>query len=683
MNHPITRQVDQVDNYFGTDVDDPYRWLEGPYTDGEICTWVKSQSEAARGYLDPLPGRSSITESLTALTGLPVSTAPHRRGDRWFRYTNDGAQEQLLLRVADTAMGDGRVLLDPNPLTEGSTTSIATSTPSPDGALLAYSYSESGSDWLTWRVREVATGEDLPDLVAWSKFCEATWLPDGSGFFYSAFQAPIEDDAAYTETNLAQQLKLHLVGTSPDADRVVFELPDEPQVGFTTQVTDDDRWLMIYGYRGTDPANRLWLLDLGVEAALPQPLIEPADAQWQLVASAPDRLILLTDSDAPRSRLVSLDLASGVVNEVVPERPETLESAYSAGGQLILHYLKDAHSLLTVHSLEGERLSEIELPGIGSLLELSAKHNDAHVHISFTSFTMPRVILHHDLETGLTEAVFNPNADGLNDVITEQVWLDSADGTRIPMFLVHRRAVTTDNGPHPTLLYGYGGFRISIQPTFKPVRAAFVAAGGLLAVPTLRGGGEYGAEWRDAGRLANKQNVFDDAIAAAEHLVAQGWTTSEQLACNGGSNGGLLVGALLTQRPDLFAAAVPEVGVLDLLRFTHFTIGWAWTSDYGDPERSQHEFECAYAYSPYHRIVPGPNYPPTMVVTSDHDDRVVPAHSYKFAARLQAANPDGIVLLRVELDSGHGAGRARSAVIDESTDLLAFISHHTGLAWSQ
>jgi prolyl oligopeptidase len=683
MNRPITRQVDQVDNYFGTDVSDPYRWLEGPSTDGEISAWVKSQSEAARGYLDPLPGRSSISHSLSALTALPVSTAPRRRGDHWFRYTNDGTQEQLLLRVADTPMGDGRVLLDPNPLAEGSTTSIATSTPSPDGALLAYSYSESGSDWLTWRVREVASGADLPDVVEWSKFCEATWLPDGSGFFYSAFEAPSQDDAAYTETNLAQQLKLHLVGTPPEADRVVFELPDQPEVGFTTQVTDDDRWLVIYGYRGTDPANRLWLLDLGHGAAVPQPLIGSADAQWQLVASAPDRLTLLTDSDAARSRLVSIDLASGVVNEVVPERPDTLESAYSAGGQLILHYLKDAHSVLTVHALDGEQFGEIELPGIGSLLEVGTKHNDADVHISFTSFTTPRVILHHDLETGITDTAFNPDADGLDDVITEQVWFDSADGTRIPMFLVHRRDLTTDNGPHPTLLYGYGGFRIPIQPAFKPVRAAFVAAGGVLAVPTLRGGGEYGTEWHDAGRLGNKQKVFDDAIAAAEYLVAQGWTAPEQLACNGGSNSGLLVGALLTQRPDLFAAAVPEVGVLDLLRFTHFTIGWAWTSDYGDPERSQDEFDWAYSYSPYHRILQGTNYPPTMVVTSDHDDRVVPAHSYKFAARLQAANPGGIVLLRVEIDSGHGAGRARSAVIEESTDLLAFISHHTGLAWSQ
>jgi prolyl oligopeptidase len=484
MNHPATRQTDQIDSYFGTEVSDPYRWLEGPSTDGEIGSWVKAQSEAARRYLDPLPGRAAIADSE------------------------------------------------------------------------------------------------------------------------------------------------------------------------------------------------------------PRPLIDTADAHWQLVASAPDHLILLTDRDAPRSRLVSIELATGAIAEVVGQRPETLESAFSAGGRLILHWLHDAHSVLTVHSLAGEELGEIALPGIGSLLEVSAKHSDPLVHIAFTSFTAPRVILCHNLDTGVTETVFNPQAYGLAEVHTEQVWFTSADGTRIPMFIVHRREVTLDNGPHPTLLYGYGGFRISIQPTFKPVRAAFVAAGGILAVPSLRGGGEYGTEWHDAGRPANKQNVFDDAIAAAKSLIAQGWTTSAQLACNGGSNGGLLVGALLTQRPDLFAAAVPEVGVLDLLRFKHFTIGWAWTSDYGDAERSQPEFEWAYAYSPYHRIISGTSYPPTMVVvvvvvTSDHDDRVVPAHSYKFAARLQAANPDGPALLRVEIDSGHGAGRARSAVVDESTDLLAFISHHTGLRWSR
>jgi prolyl oligopeptidase len=683
MNHPTTRQVDQIDIYFGTDVADPYRWLEGPSADGEISAWVKAQSEAARRYLDPLPGRGPITASLTELTALPVSTAPHRRGDRWFRYTNDGTQEQLLLRVAETPMGDGEVVLDPNPLTEGSTTSIATSTPSPDGSLLAYSYSEAGSDWLTWRVRDVDSGVDLPDVVAWSKFCEATWLPDGSGFFYGAFEAPTDHDTAYTETNVAQQLKLHLIGTTPDTDRIIFELPDEPEVGFLTQVTDDDRWLVIDGYRGTDPTNRLWLLDLEVEADQPRPLIATADAHWQLVASTPDRLVLLTDSAAPRSRLVSIDPGSGAIDEIVAERSETLESAYSADGRLVLQWLSDAHSLLTVHSLDGEQLGEIELPGIGSLLEVSAKHDDALVHISFTSFTVARVIVRHDLDTRTTETVFSPSAEGLADVTTEQVWFTSADGTRIPMFLVHRDDLTRDNGPHPTMLYGYGGFRIPIQPAFKPVRAAFVAAGGVLAVPTLRGGGEYGTEWHDAGRLANKQNVFDDAIAAAESLIAQGWTTSTQLVCNGGSNGGLLVGALLTQRPDLFAAAVPEVGVHDILRFKHFTIGWAWTSDYGDPERSRDEFEWAYAYSPYHRIAPGTSYPPTMVVTSDHDDRVVPAHSYKFAARLQAANPDGVVLLRVEIDGGHGAGRARSAVIEESTDVLAFISHHTGLGWPQ
>jgi prolyl oligopeptidase len=683
MNHPTTRQVDHVDSYFGTEVPDPYRWLEGSSTDPEISDWVEAQSDAARRYLDPLPGRRSMADSLTTLTALPISTAPHRRGDRWFRYTNDGTQEQLLMRVADSPMGEGRVLIDPNPLTEDSTTSIATSTPSPDGTLLAYSYSEAGSDWLTWRVRDVASGEDLPDVIAWSKFCEATWLPDGSGFFYGAYEAPSGDDAAYIETNIAQQLKLHLVGSNPSTDRVVFELPDEPEVSFLTEVSDDDRWLVIDGYRGTDPANRLWVLDLSTEVGEPRPLIDTADAHWQLVASVPDHLILLTDRDAPRSRLVSVNVATAAIEEVVGQRPETLESAYSAGGRLILQWLHDAHSVLTVHSLTGEELGEIALPGIGSLLEVSAKHSNALVHIAFTSFTAPRVILSHNLGTGVTETLFSPEADGLHDVITEQVWLRSADGTRLPMFLVHRREVTADNGPHPTLLYGYGGFRIPIQPAFKPVRAAFVTAGGVLAVPTLRGGGEYGAEWHDAGRLANKQNVFDDAIAAAESLIEQGWTTPAQLACNGGSNGGLLVGALLTQRPDLFAAAVPEVGVHDILRFKHFTIGWAWTSDYGDPDRTQDEFEWAHAYSPYHRITPGTKYPPTLVITSDHDDRVVPAHSYKFAARLQAANPDGIVLLRVEIDSGHGAGRARSAVVDESTDLLAFISHHTGLRWSR
>ncbi len=683
MAIPRTRQVQHTDEYFGCAVSDPYRWLEGSSGDEEIASWVRTQSEYARNYLDALSGRSAIRASLDELTGLPLSTAPARRGNRWFRFTTDGRQEQQVLRVADSPMGEGQVVIDPNSLAAGSTTSIASASPSPDGSLVAYSYSEAGSDWLTWRVREVATGEDLPDLVEWSKFTTAEWLPDGTGFFFGAF-APGADSEAFVDSLNGHKLKLHRLGLPPAQDSTVLELPDEPDVIFSAEVTDDDRWLVVTGERGTDPTNRLWLLDLTDPSGGIQTLIAEDTAKWQPIASSGGSLVLLTDLDAPRGRVVSVEVGTGALTELVRERSQTLESGYPAGGRLVLHWLQDAHSVVTVHATDGEQLGEIDLPGIGSLLELTSRADDPLLHLAFTSFAVPLTVLRHDLGSGISEVAFQAVANGLESVVAEQVWYASADGTAIPMFLVHRSDVSIDGGPHPTLLYGYGGFRISVQPAFKPVRAAFIAAGGVLAVPSLRGGGEYGAAWHDAGRLSNKQNVFDDAIAAAEYLVEQGWTTSDKLACNGGSNGGLLVGALLTQRPDLFAAAVPEVGVLDVLRFKHFTIGWAWTSDYGDVENSKEEFETAFGYSPYHRVSRGRSYPPTMVMTSDHDDRVVPAHSYKFAARLQSVSTeDSVALLRVELDSGHGAGRARSAMVEESTDLLAFLSRHTGLRWPQ
>ncbi|MDQ1718806.1 MAG: prolyl oligopeptidase [Pseudonocardiales bacterium] len=689
MTFPPTRRVAQIDDFFGTEVSDPFRWLEGPSTDPEISTWVHSQAAFARDYLDGLPGRSVIRSRVAALASLPTETAPRRQGGQWFRFTNDGTAEQLEYRVADTPTGTGTVLIDPNPLTENSTTSISAAVPSPDGKYVAYTYSEAGSDWQTWRVREVASGQDHPETVAWAKFTEAAWLPDSTGFFYGGFarpdtpasDAPASD--ALIDANRRHQLRLHRLGTSDTDDVLVFDLPDEPQVLFSPEISDDDRWLIILAERGTDPTNRVWIADLTKTGRQqhPTPLIATVDAAWRPVAAADGSLVLFTDADAPRGRLVRLDLESGDITELVAQRASILSDACSAGGRLVLHWLSDAHSELTVHDLDGRQVGEITLPGLGSVLEVQARHDSPLLHLTYTSFGVARLILQHDLDSGRSTAVFATPDEGLADVVTEQVRFTSADGTSIPMFLVHLDKLEISSGPHPTLLYGYGGFRVPVLPAFNVSRAAFVAAGGVLAIPSLRGGGEYGAEWHDAGRLANKQNVFDDAIAAAEYLIEQGWTTSSQLACNGGSNGGLLVGALLTQRPDLFAAAVPEVGVLDLLRFQHFTIGWAWTSDYGDPDRSEAEFASAYAYSPYHRLSDDVRYPATLVMTSDHDDRVIPAHSYKFAARLQEVSPDGAVaLLRVELDGGHGAGRARSAIIDERTDALSFISNAVGLS---
>ncbi len=677
-------QVDQVDDYFGTQVRDPYRWLEGSAEDPRIRSWVRLQAAAAREHLDTLPNREQIEHRVRSLAQLPTETAPRHAGDRWFRFANDGRQEQLVYRVSDSVLDPGRTLIDPNPLTANSTTSISAAVPSPDGRLVAYTMSEAGSDWQTWRVRSVADGADLPDVVPWAKFTVASWLADGSGFFYGGFTEPEAGADTLTGAQRGHQLRLHRLGTSAREDQLILALTDEPEVIFEPEVTEDGRWLVISGVRGTDPTNRLWVLDLqAAESPMtPRALIATDDAAWTLVGGRGGTLVLLTDQHAPRRRLIALDTSTGEVTELISERAEILADAWLAGGRLIAHWLVDAHSALTVHAAGGSELGSIPLPGLGCLTELTARDDAPTVQFGYSDFATAKVTVQHDLDTAEQTELFAASAPELADVVTEQVWFTSRDGTPIPMFLVHRGGTPDETGPRPTLLWGYGGFRVPVLPAFNVSRAAFVSAGGVLAVPTLRGGGEYGAPWHDAGRLANKQNVFDDAIAAAEYLIAERWTTAGQLACNGGSNGGLLVGALITQRPDLFAAAVPEVGVLDLLRFTHFTIGWAWTSDYGDPERSESDFLHAYAYSPYHRLRSGLAYPPTLIMTSDHDDRVVPAHSYKFAARLQEVSAAGATaLLRVEIDAGHGAGRARSAVVAERTDALSFISAAVGLSW--
>ncbi len=682
MSFPETRTVDHDDDFFGTKVPDPYRWLEDADS-AEVRDWVGAQGDATRAYLDTLPGRAAITARLTRLWNLPRSSVPRHRGPHWFRTTNDGEQQQDVLRVADTPLDDGRVLVDPNALAADGSTALGMASPSPDGARVAYTLTESGSDWQTWRVRDVAGGADLDDVIRWAKFGDATWLPGTDSFVYGGFEPPAEGQE-YAEANRGHRLYRHVLGTPQDSDELLFALPEEPDWLFGAEVTDDDRWLVISAQQGTNHETRVWVLDLaGPQGGGVQPLLPDADAEWQLVASLGDELVFQTDKNAPRGRLVAVDVASGAQRELVAERADLLDHTEHAGGRLVLHWLRDAHSVLTVHSLSGEQTGEIALPGLGSIVEISGRPTESLLHLGFTSFTQPASVLSCDLDTLQVETVFAADlGDPADLVVTEQTWITSADGTRLPVFLIHRSDITADTGPHPAMLYGYGGFRISLTPTFNLTRYAFAAAGGVVAIPTLRGGGEYGAEWHDAGRLANKQNVFDDAIASAEALIADGWTDPAHLAANGGSNGGLLAGALLTQRPDLFAAVVPEVGVLDLLRFQHFTIGWAWTSDYGDAGRSREEFDTLIAYSPYHRLAPGRAYPPTLVMTGDHDDRVVPAHSFKFAARLQElSDPDAIALLRVERSTGHGAGKPRHAIIAERADFMAFVSVHTGLTW--
>ncbi|MGI8867926.1 MAG: prolyl oligopeptidase family serine peptidase [Mycobacteriales bacterium] len=681
MTAPATRTVEHVDDFFGTAVPDPYRWLEDADSE-EVRDWVAAQGAATRGYLDTLPGRDAITARLSALWNLPKSFVPVHRGERWFRRTNDGEQQQDVLRVADSPMGDGTVLIDPNPLAPDGSTALSADAPSDDGSLVAYSLSEAGSDWQTWRVRDVASGTDLDDVIRWAKFTMACWLPSGDAFVYGGFEPPVEGQE-YAGANRGHRLYVHLLGTPQESDELLIALPDEPDWLFAPEVTEDDRWLVVTAAQGTNHETRVWVRDLTEAGDVLHPLIGDADAEWRLVTSLGAELLFLTDKDATRRRLVAIDVKSGAQREVLAEGDDLLEDAVATGGRLAVHRLHDAHSVVSIHSLNGARAGEIPLPGLGSVVEISARSQDSLLHVGFTSFESPEMIVSYDVETGGATTVFQVDlGDEPGSVVTEQTWITSRDGTELPVFLTHRRDLTASAGPHPALLYGYGGFRISMTPAFNLVRYAFAAAGGVVAIPSLRGGGEYGVEWHDGGRLAHKQNVFDDAIATADYLIASGWTDTEHLATNGGSNGGLLAGALVTQRPDLFAAVVPEVGVLDMLRFQHFTIGWAWTSDYGDANGSEEEFQTLLAYSPLHRLSEGTAYPPVMIMTGDHDDRVVPAHSFKFAARLQAVSaPDALALLRVETSTGHGAGKPRHAIIAERVDFMAFVSAHTGLSW--
>lgn len=669
---PPTRTIDQTDDYFGTTVPDPYRWLED--TDAaEVRAWLIAQADHTRAHLATLPDPAPMTAALDRAVRLPHSGVPLHRGPHWFRVSNDGVQQQDVLLVAAEPFGVARVLIDPNTIGNDAV-SLAAARPSPDGGLVAYSYSEAGSDWRTWRVRRTDTGCDLADLVPWSKFTWATWLPDGSGFLYGAFDEPSGD--ALTASNAGMRLMLHRVGS--ESDELIFALPDEPDVNFWPEITDDGRWLVVLGTRGTDHRARIWVAELAAGLAL-RPLVATATAAWTLVGSLGEELVLLTDLDAPLSRLVAM-ASDGTVRELVTEGADQLEAARLVGGRLVVQWLHDAAAQLTVHDLDGGQRAQVALPGPGSIVELEANADDDVLHFAWTTFTAPPAVLAYAVKSDESTTAFEtPLA---TDLVTEQVFVTSKDGTRVPVFLLRRPGVTAANGPHPTWLYGYGGFRIAMTPTFDPTRYAFASAGGVVAVACLRGGGEYGAEWHDAGRLANKQNVFDDAIACAEHLIAGGWTDREHLALSGRSNGGLLAGAVLTQRPDLFAAVVPEVGVLDLLRFPLWTIGRAWTSDFGDPRGDADQFATILAYSPLHNLRQDGGYPPVMVMTSDHDDRVVPAHSLKFAARLQAVSPPGAVtLLRVDTASGHGYGRSHDALIAERTDVLRFLSYYTGLAW--
>lgn len=675
------------DDFHGTWVPDPYRPLEDPDSEATRA-WVAAQNALTEGVLAGVPARATrraaIRRRLAELWNVPRSRAPWHRGVRWFQLRNSGLQDQDVLWTADEPAGEGTVLLDPNTIDTAGVTALGAIAVSQSGELVAASLGHAGSDWRRWRIRAAATGEDLPERIDWSKFSSAAWTNDDAGFFYGRYAAPAPG-TAYTAENRDMELRYHRLGTSPDDDPVVFARRDHPDWGFEPAVSSDGRTLVVTVWRGTDPETRIYTGDLGAggEHVRLEPLLDAADAEYHHLETMGRTMYLKTDRDAPRGRIVALDLDDpGSLRDVVAEGPDAIEFAAVAGGRLAVARLHDAHHRLAIHELDGRHVADVDLPGIGTVVELAARADEPDLYLTYVTFTEPLRALGVSTTDGRVWAVRRPDGGGAlpwrpDDYVTEQVFVTSGDGTRIPVFLSRRRDVQPD-GRLPTLLYGYGGFRIAIGPSFHADWLAWMERGGLLAVASLRGGAEYGSAWHDAGRLANKQNVFDDFAACARWLVAEGWTTPGRLAITGKSNGGLLVGASLTQHPELFGAAVAEVGVLDMLRFHKFTIGWGWTSDFGSPDDPD-QFRTLLAYSPLHNARPA-TYPATLLTTGDHDDRVVPGHTLKFAAALQAAQQgDAPILLRVDTDAGHGEGKPVSKQIDEHADILAFLEIALGV----
>jgi prolyl oligopeptidase len=675
LSYPVAKKVDQTDDYHGTKVADPYRWLEDANS-AETKEWVDAENKVTQSYLAQIPQREAIRQRLTQLWNYERYSVPYKEGGRYFFSRNDGLQNQAVLYTMKTLSDSPRLLLDPNTLAADGTVALAGLAVSPDGKLLAYSTAASGSDWNEIRVRDVDTGKDLEDHVRWVKFSSTAWTRDGKGFFYSRYDEP-KEATKLADVNYFQKLYYHKLGTPQSADVLVYDRPDEKEWGFGGNTTDDGRYLIITATKGTAHKYRVFYKDLSKPDSKVMPLIDNFEAGYDFVDNVGSVFYFVTDRKAPRKRIVAIDLAKPAEanwKTVVPEGPQTLVSGHMVNNQLVTEYLADARSVVKVVDLQGKPVREIALPGIGSVSGFGGKRGDTETFFSFTGFTTPTTVYRLDMKSGASSVFRQPKvAFNPADYETRQQFYTSRDGTKVPMFIVSKKGLKLD-GSNPTYLYGYGGFNISMTPGFSPANLAWMEMGGVYVVANLRGGGEYGEAWHEAGTKLKKQNVFDDFIGAAEWLVNNKVTSPSKLAIGGGSNGGLLVGAAMTQRPELFGAAIPQVGVMDMLRFHKFTIGWAWTSDYGSSENPE-EFKALVKYSPLHNLKPGTCYPATMITTADHDDRVVPAHSFKFAATAQAAQAGGNpVIIRIDTKAGHGAGKPTSKQIEEVADRWGFLS---------
>jgi prolyl oligopeptidase len=682
FDYPDTATGSQKDDYHGTVVADPYRWLEGDVRESEaVANWVAAQNAVTFAYLDQLPARDRIEKRLTELWNFERFSVPAKRGEYFFYSHNNGLQNQNIIYRTRELGGEAEVVLDPNSWSEDGTVALGGVELSPSGRYVAYGIQDGGTDWRIWHVKDMATGKVMAEELRWVKFSDIAWAADESGFYYGRYPQPAAGEE-FQSLNTDMAVYFHRLGTEQAADKLVHSRPDHPDWGFQAQTTDNGRFVIITTWLGTDDRYRLEYIDLAADPTKVITLQDQFEAGYTLIEAVGSEVYFLTTRDAPRARIVKIDLATGKPRdwqEVVPQQQQVLDEVSLVGGQLVLQYLQDAHSRVAVHDLAGKHLRDVALPGLGTASGFPTAPGEAVTHFSYSSLNQPTAIYRYHVDTGKTEAVLTPKvAFDPDDFTVSQVFYPSRDGTRIPMFIAHRKGVEL-NGNNPTLLYGYGGFNISLTPQFSVTRLAWMDMGGVFAMANLRGGGEYGEDWHKAGTKLQKQNVFDDFIAAAGYLIDKRYTRTEKLAVQGGSNGGLLIGAVINQRPDLFAAALPAVGVMDMLRFHLFTAGRFWVDDYGSADDPA-EFKALYAYSPYHNIVDGTHYPATLVTTADTDDRVVPGHSFKYIARLQEAHDgEDPVLIRIQTRAGHGAGKPTSMIIREYADMWAFLAANLGM----
>ncbi len=677
IQYPVTEKTDTVDVYFGVKVADPYRWLEDDMS-AKTAAWVGEQNVVTEKYLSGIPFRNNLKDRFAELWNYERYGVPFCEGKYYFFFKNTGLQNQSVLYVREGLAGEPSVLLDPNTFSTDGTVALQDISVSHDARHLAFSVSSSGSDWQEIRVMEIASRKVLADTLRWVKFSSIAWK--GSGFYYSRYDAPAEG-MEKSGRNENHKLCYHQLGTSQLADKLVFSDPEHPLRNFSAQVTEDERFLLIYASESST-GNALYCVDERAKAPGVRVLVSDFENDYGVLDHTDGKLIVVTNYAAPKQQLIMMDPENPSPKywkTLIPEKEEVLRSVHLAGGLLIAEYMKDACSKAYIHGLDGEMKAEIELPGIGTLGGFSGKKEDSIAFYAYSSYNFPTTIYRFSLRDNKSAVYFSPAVKfDPQDITVRQVFYNSKDGTRVPMFIIHKKDITM-NGENPCFLYGYGGFNVSMTPGFSVSRIPFLEKGGVYAVPNIRGGGEYGEAWHEAGTRLQKQNVFDDFIAAAEYLIKAGYTKPEKLAISGGSNGGLLVGACMTQRPELFRVALPAVGVLDMLRYHKFTIGWAWAGDYGTSDNKE-EFEALYKYSPLHNLRKGTRYPATLITTADHDDRVVPAHSFKFAASLQECQGGELpVLIRIESKAGHGGGKPMNKVIQEAADVWSFVFYHLGI----